>query len=447
MLTSFIGPSFEKSPVSCQPSSIEVQRLLSVPRADRGACPSFDIKTMTEPERDPKTDQILNHGNNLIRETVKVLQESEALCSKSRIPAQNQDKILTRMHSPSEMSLEAVQAVTLHHDPLPIDRYAALDDLFSYTASSSEGIPVLPGESDSVVYSYDHSQLPDRLRSLNLQLQPRRECLQASSSVIPPSSALSLLHELGTTRRSKDEPYIDVSYLEDPDIVQPSRGGYCELFPSRLHRMLETAAAEEEMAGILSFLPHGRAFRVHKIREFEEQILPNFFTCSKWGSFTRQLQLVSPSMLNDLRVARLPAYLLIHSLFFHSTASSEWPQGEIKEHVSRTSKRRNQFELEKAQPHHLVFFFRQTTTRCSCEEENVSPSSSNETQRRCPTRERNSRREIQTSMRCLLYQAKLKCYEYDELFRLLLDFEHSAYSSALGEQQTDGTKTAMVLEC
>lgn len=43
---------------------------------------------------------------------------------------------------------------------------------------------------------------------------------------------------------------------------------------------------------IASFLPHGRAFRVHDIDQFVDKILPRYFSDqSRWSSFSRQLQL------------------------------------------------------------------------------------------------------------------------------------------------------------
>ena len=51
---------------------------------------------------------------------------------------------------------------------------------------------------------------------------------------------------------------------------------------------------------IVSFLPHGRAFVVHKIEEFEQKILPRYFPNQKrWGSFARQLQLYGFSRVRE----------------------------------------------------------------------------------------------------------------------------------------------------
>jgi hypothetical protein len=44
-------------------------------------------------------------------------------------------------------------------------------------------------------------------------------------------------------------------------------------------------------ASIVSFLPHGRAFKVHDVEAFVQKILPRYFNQNAWHSFTRQLSL------------------------------------------------------------------------------------------------------------------------------------------------------------
>lgn len=46
-------------------------------------------------------------------------------------------------------------------------------------------------------------------------------------------------------------------------------------FPFKLHAILADIEASE-MSHIVSFQPHGRAFRVHKIGLFESQVLPKY---------------------------------------------------------------------------------------------------------------------------------------------------------------------------
>jgi hypothetical protein len=46
-------------------------------------------------------------------------------------------------------------------------------------------------------------------------------------------------------------------------------------FPSKLYSMLQLTDNEGQ-ADIISWQPHGRAFLVHKVKEFEEIILPRY---------------------------------------------------------------------------------------------------------------------------------------------------------------------------
>jgi len=62
-----------------------------------------------------------------------------------------------------------------------------------------------------------------------------------------------------------------------------------ESFPLKLYRML----FEVEQAGqdnIISFLPHGKAFFIHRPKDFVEQIMPRYFTTCRLASFQRTIQ-------------------------------------------------------------------------------------------------------------------------------------------------------------
>jgi hypothetical protein len=53
----------------------------------------------------------------------------------------------------------------------------------------------------------------------------------------------------------------------------------------KLHMMLSTP----EFAHIITWLPHGRSWRILKQHEFEEQIIPRFFRHGRYSSFARQV--------------------------------------------------------------------------------------------------------------------------------------------------------------
>ena len=56
-------------------------------------------------------------------------------------------------------------------------------------------------------------------------------------------------------------------------------------FPSKLHEILSSP----EFQDLITWLPHGRAWRVLKPKVFEEKIIPKFFRSSKYASFMRQV--------------------------------------------------------------------------------------------------------------------------------------------------------------
>lgn len=56
-------------------------------------------------------------------------------------------------------------------------------------------------------------------------------------------------------------------------------------FPVKLHRIL----SNEEFKDVISWLPHGRSWRVLKPKAFEEKVIPLYFRHAKYASFMRQV--------------------------------------------------------------------------------------------------------------------------------------------------------------
>jgi hypothetical protein len=59
-------------------------------------------------------------------------------------------------------------------------------------------------------------------------------------------------------------------------------------FPLKLHILLDYVQAEE-LSHIVSWQSHGRAFKIHKEKEFVDNVMPLFFKNIKLSSFKRQL--------------------------------------------------------------------------------------------------------------------------------------------------------------
>lgn len=74
------------------------------------------------------------------------------------------------------------------------------------------------------------------------------------------------------------QSYVDHARQPDPlPIKRRNQGGVAssELFPIKLHKMLETVEAEGK-TDVVSFRPHGRAFTIHKPRRFTAEIMPRY---------------------------------------------------------------------------------------------------------------------------------------------------------------------------
>jgi len=69
------------------------------------------------------------------------------------------------------------------------------------------------------------------------------------------------------------------------------RKGRTGTFPQKLHQMLSDLERQEGGVEIASFLPHGRAFAIHKPRDFVKHVMPKYFRMSRFSSFQRQLNL------------------------------------------------------------------------------------------------------------------------------------------------------------
>ena len=69
----------------------------------------------------------------------------------------------------------------------------------------------------------------------------------------------------------KDNHYYDEEGYEQ-DIA---KGGVAIPFPWRLHEMLKVTE-EEGIEDIVSWAPHGRAFTVHKPKDFSDRVLKRY---------------------------------------------------------------------------------------------------------------------------------------------------------------------------
>lgn len=151
--------------------------------------------------------------------------------------------------------------------------------------------------------------------TLSLLLQQKQ--LQALQSVVPAADRLSLFSgtsaapiDRGITGRYSNQLQALNSLLSSqqlpvgaPVAIVPStsidsaavptdrkRRGRTGTFPQKLHQILSDLEQQEGGSEIASFLPHGRAFSIHKPRDFVH-VMTNYFRMSRFASFQRQLNL------------------------------------------------------------------------------------------------------------------------------------------------------------
>jgi hypothetical protein len=79
--------------------------------------------------------------------------------------------------------------------------------------------------------------------------------------------------------------YRDFSTLPDPDPATPiTAPGRIPNFPAKMYAIL----SRKDLSDIITWLPHGRSWKVLKPREFEVKVIPTYFEHSKFSSFIRQ---------------------------------------------------------------------------------------------------------------------------------------------------------------
>jgi len=91
-----------------------------------------------------------------------------------------------------------------------------------------------------------------------------------------------------TPRELKPAPYFyyrDFSQAPDDDPLTPLTPlARLPNFPAKMHAILSRA----DLADVVTWLPHGRSWKVLKPREFEIRVIPAYFEHSKFSSFIRQ---------------------------------------------------------------------------------------------------------------------------------------------------------------
>lgn len=120
--------------------------------------------------------------------------------------------------------------------------------------------------------------------------------------------------------------YRDYSKVPKPEMDVDEDNHIMKLFkfPQRLHEIL----SKPEFQNIICWLPHGRSWKIIDPKEFEKQVLPQYFLHTSFSSFTRQV--------NGWGFRRVTINQYYHEMFLRGMP-----------HVSKKMKRLNKKSMQK----------------------------------------------------------------------------------------------------
>jgi len=136
-------------------------------------------------------------------------------------------------------------------------------------------------------------------------------CNKSNNKIIRPNNHLMVDHTYTDYSIINEEDDVKILEEESPQLSKPcsrkeaevreklkgmtcaygplrkNAGGVTQPFPGKLMEVL----SRSDLAEIIEWMPHGRAFLVKQAKAFASLVLPRFFKQSKYLSFTRQLNL------------------------------------------------------------------------------------------------------------------------------------------------------------
>lgn len=135
---------------------------------------------------------------------------------------------------------------------------------------------------------------PDAAGGLNLSELNRPDDIAMVPSECPESRDVEERSGSDGSEVERDDPnmrpfpfysYRDYSKESDPDNLSPlTPPGRVPNFPAKMHAILSRA----DFSDIVCWMPHGRAWKILKPREFELRVIPLYFEHAKFSSFIRQ---------------------------------------------------------------------------------------------------------------------------------------------------------------
>ena len=145
------------------------------------------------------------------------------------------------------------------------------------------------------------------------------QCINKHSS--PASTRAKIKKSRSAPLCSRDgNKYQDRSMMTDQEAIahihyDSLRGCTKELFPVKLHKIIE-CSERHGFSSIISWMLHGRSFKIHNKGGFTSEVIPYFFYQSKMSSFARQLRMHGFHKIKGKSNVDRGAYF--HELFLHS---------------------------------------------------------------------------------------------------------------------------------
>lgn len=239
--------------------------------------------------------------NNVEKALAEELKRSQFL--KSQLAAMDKVAMAQATVDQQQAALFASSGVTY---PSALQQAAAVNAMLLNSSLATQALTSLQLGALASGASASLATLP--LQASNLvTLAPPQQQLNNAALYNPAVSMLAIAQppglfntniasqQLRVVDPSAKMSYRDASLIPDPII---SKGGTTkgEPFPTKLHRML-SELEKEGKDDIAAFSPHGRAFVVHKPKQFAQEIMPKYFRMSRFSSFQRQLNLCTYILL------------------------------------------------------------------------------------------------------------------------------------------------------
>jgi len=166
---------------------------------------------------------------------------------------------------PSSVAVAGAQGAQIPAAALMAGQGGLTAQQLTALAAASGGAVIIPG-------------IPGAMR-LPLPTQSITDMMMAPGFMLPGAAATTVQHQQAAPDLSG---YRDYSRFSDAASSAASKD---HSFPMKLHKIL----SEPENAEYITWLPHGRSWRVLKPKAFEEKVIPKYFRHAKYASFMRQV--------------------------------------------------------------------------------------------------------------------------------------------------------------